>query len=138
MMHMRIVSPPDRTDEVVETLCGTDSVCNVVVLEGVARRPEGDAVLCDVAREDASVVIADLKRLDIHKRGSISLEAIDTAISEFARRAEKHAAGAPSDAVVWEEVEHRTSENVELSAVFLCFMVLAALIAAVGIFLNSP
>jgi uncharacterized hydrophobic protein (TIGR00271 family) len=34
---------------------------------------------------------------------------------------------------VWEEVQARTSENVELSASFLAFMVLATLIAAVGI-----
>ena len=33
---------------------------------------------------------------------------------------------------VWEEVEQRTSENVELSGVFLLFMVLAALIADGG------
>jgi uncharacterized hydrophobic protein (TIGR00271 family) len=39
--------------------------------------------------------------------------------------------------VVWEEVERRTQENVELSGVFLAFMVLAALIAMVGIFQDS-
>ena len=38
---------------------------------------------------------------------------------------------------MWEEVEQHTNENVELSAVFLLFMVLAALIAAVGIYLDS-
>ena len=53
-------------------------------------------------------------------------------------RAEKHARGAPADAVVWEEVEARTDEQVELSATFLIFMVLAALIAAVGIYQDSP
>ncbi len=62
---------------------------------------------------------------------------IDTAISRAADEAERHAPGAPADAVVWEEVEQRTSENVELSGVFLLFMVLAALIAAVGIYLDS-
>ncbi len=35
--------------------------------------------------------------------------------------------------MIWEEVESRTSENVELSASFLAFMVLAMLIAMVGI-----
>ena len=39
--------------------------------------------------------------------------------------------------MVWEEVEQRTSESVELSGVFLLFMVLAAMLAAVGIFLDS-
>ena len=44
----------------------------------------------------------------------------------------------PSDAVVWEEVEARTSESTELGGNFLIFMVLACLIASVGIFLGSP
>ena len=48
------------------------------------------------------------------------------------------ARGAPSDAVVWEEVEARTSESTELGGHFLIFMVLACLIAAIGIYLESP
>ena len=122
----------------MELLCATDSVCNVIRLSDPATRPDGEVIMCDVAREDASVVIADLKELDIHHSGSITLEEIDTAISDVAVRAEKHARGAPADAVVWEEVEARTDEQVELSATFLVFMVLAALIAAVGIYQDSP
>jgi uncharacterized hydrophobic protein (TIGR00271 family) len=137
MVHLRIVTPPDRTDDVLGILDCTPSVINIIRLPGVAHRPDGDVILADVAREDASVVLEDLKRLDIHEDGSISLELIDTAISRLAEEAEKHAPGAPADAVVWEEVEQRTSENVELSGVFLLFMVLAALIASVGIFLDS-
>jgi uncharacterized hydrophobic protein (TIGR00271 family) len=138
MVHLRIVVPPDTTDAAMDVLCGTDSVCNVILLQGASRRPDGDVILCDVAREDASVVLEELKALDIHERGSIALEAIDTEISRFADRAEKHAKGAPSDAVVWDTVERTTSESVELSGAFLAFMVLAALIAAVGIYLDSP
>ncbi len=137
MVHLRIVTPPDRTDAVLGILDCTPSVINIIKLPGAARRPEGDVVLADVAREDASVILEDLKRLGIHEDGSISLELIDTAISRHADAAEKHARGAPADAVVWEEVEQRTSENVELSGVFLLFMVLAGLLAAVGIFLDS-
>jgi uncharacterized hydrophobic protein (TIGR00271 family) len=137
MVHLRIVSPPDLTDDVLEVLECTPAVVNIIVLRDAARRPDGDVLLCDVAREDASVIIGDLKALGLYERGSITLEQIDTAISKLADEAERHAPGAPSDAVVWEEVEQRTSENVELSGVFLLFMVLAALIAAVGIFLDS-
>lgn len=137
MVHLRIVSPPDLTEQVVQVLTSTPSVINVVELGRVARRPDGDVILCDVAREDASVVIADLKALDLPERGSITLLPVDTALSRAAEEAERHAPGAPSDAVVWEEVEQRTSENVELSGVFLLFMGLAAVLAAVGIFLDS-
>jgi uncharacterized hydrophobic protein (TIGR00271 family) len=137
MVHLRIVSPHDRTEQVMNVLEGTPSVLNIIRLPAVSKRPDGDVILCDVAREDASVILSDLKALNIHEDGSISLEQIDTAISRLADEAERHAPGAPSDAVVWEEVERRTNENVELSGVFLLFMVLAALIAAVGIYLDS-
>jgi uncharacterized hydrophobic protein (TIGR00271 family) len=63
---------------------------------------------------------------------------IDSAISDEARRAEKDASGLPSDAVVWEEVEARASENTELGAGFLLFMLIATLIAAIGVMTDSP
>ena len=80
-------------------------------------------VLCDIAREEASVLIEDLKELGIPRDGSIALEQIDSQLSDAAERAERAARGAPSDAVVWEEVEARTSESTELGGNFLVFMV---------------
>ena len=110
MVHLRIVAPPNRAQEAMEMLCATDSVCNVIRLADPATRPDGEVIMCDVAREDASIVISDLKALNLHHEGSITLEEIDTAISDWADRAEKHARGAPADAVVWEDVEAKTSE----------------------------
>ena len=133
MVHLRIVVPNHQTQHALDLLENTPSVCNLIFLERAAQRPEGDVILCDVAREDASVIVSDLRELEVHKEGSIAMEDIDSQISEVAVRAEKAASGLPSDAVVWEEVEARTSENVELSASFLAFMVVATLIAAVGI-----
>ena len=133
MIHLRIVVPNYQTEHVLELLDHIPSVCNLIYLERAARRPEGDVILCDVAREDASVVVGDLRELDVDVEGSIAMEEIDSQISAAALQAEKAAPGAPSDAVVWEEVEARTSENVELSASFLAFMAVAMMIAAVGI-----
>ena len=138
MVHLRIVAPPHSAGRAFELLKGDGSVTNVIHMKGAAIRPAGDVILCDVAREDASVIIADLKRLDIPAEGSITLEYIETQISEAAERAEKHAPGLPSDAVVWEDVESRTSEDTQLSASFLAFMVVAMQIAAVGILLDQP
>jgi uncharacterized hydrophobic protein (TIGR00271 family) len=138
MVHLRIVSPADRTERVVALLEATPSACNLILLPGTARHPSGDVVLCDIAREDASVVIEDLKELEIPRDGSIALEQIDSQLSAAAKRAEKAAPGSPSDAVVWEEVEARTSETAELGGNFLAFMALACLIGSVGIFTGSP
>jgi uncharacterized hydrophobic protein (TIGR00271 family) len=138
MVHLRIVAPHDCALRALEALKAYDSVCNVVFLEGVAQQPEGDVILVDVAREDASVVLSDLRELDLDRVGSISVEDIDAVVSEHADQAGKHATGSSSDAVVWEEVEARTSESAVLSASFVAFMIVAGLIACVGIFLNSP
>jgi uncharacterized hydrophobic protein (TIGR00271 family) len=138
MVHLRIVAPPEKAELALEALESCPTVINVIHLRAVAHKPDGDVILCDVAREDASVIIADLKALEIHKEGSIAVELVDTEVSDAADLAEKIAAGAPSDAVIWEEVGERTSESSTLSASFVVFMVLAAWIAAVGILLDSP
>jgi uncharacterized hydrophobic protein (TIGR00271 family) len=138
MVHLRIVVPSHNSEHALDLLCKTHSVINVVFLPGAAQKPEGDVILCDVAREDASVVLGDLKELGIREEGSIAIEQLDSLISDAGVRAEKAAKGAPSDAVVWEEVEARTSETTELSVSFVLFMTLACLIATVGVILDSP
>jgi uncharacterized hydrophobic protein (TIGR00271 family) len=138
MVHLRIVVPSDRSEKVLGLLETNPSACNLVFLAAAARQPSGDVVLCDVAREDASVVIEDLKELGVARDGSIAMEQIDSQISDMADRAERAARGIPSDAVVWEEVEARTSESSELGGNFLVFMMLACLIGSVGIFTGSP
>lgn len=138
MVHLRIVVPRDRSEKVLGLLEATPSTCNLVYLPEAARQPRGDVVLCDVAREDASIVIEDLKELGVAREGSIALEQIDSQISDAAKQAERAAWGVPSDAVVWEEVEARTSESSELGGNFLVFMILACLIGSVGIFTGSP
>jgi uncharacterized hydrophobic protein (TIGR00271 family) len=137
MIHLRLVVPEDLSDDVNALMCESDAVSSVIRLDGAAAKPRGDVILCDVAREDASVIIGDLKELGLHERGTIAMEEVDSALSRAAAEAEKAAAGLPSDAVVWEEVESRTSEQTELGASFLAFMALATMIAAVGVMIDS-
>jgi len=138
VIHLRIVAPEEIAHRALEILEASPAVLNIVHLHGVARKPEGDVILCDIAREEASVMLSDLKHLEIPRVGSIAVEHIDIAMSDAADEAERAAPGLPSDAVVWEEVEQRTSENTELSIGFVLFMVLAMQIGAVGILLDQP
>lgn len=138
MVHLRIVAPPEAAQRALELLCASASVSNVVHLAGAAAKPAGDVILADVAREDASVIVQDLRELDIPAIGSIAISSIETQISDAAARAERHAAGLPSDAVVWEDVDQRSEELTELSGTFIAFMVLAMLIASIGLILDQP
>jgi uncharacterized hydrophobic protein (TIGR00271 family) len=138
VIHLRIVAPEDVAHQALELLCASPAVLNVVHLRDAAQKPKGDVLLCDIVREEASLIISDLKELDIPAIGSIAVEHVDTAISDAATAAEKAAPGLPSDAVVWEEVQQRTSEDTELSFSFAGFMVIAMQIAAVGILFDQP
>jgi uncharacterized hydrophobic protein (TIGR00271 family) len=138
LIHMRLVVPDDLKQPVLDLFCAADAVASVICLEDAARKPAGHVILADVAREDASVLVSDLKELDLHHRGTIALEYVDTSISDAADAAEKAAKGSPADAVVWEQVEERTSEETEFSVSFLAFMVIAMLIAGVGVVTDSP
>lgn len=134
MVHLRIVAPPGNCKHVLDLLEDVETVHNIIHLKGVARKPEGDLIECDVARRDVSLLVADLRELDVDRDGSIAIDDIDSEISGIASESKRRArADIGSDPVVWENVSARTSENVELSHSFLAFMVLAMLIAAVGI-----
>ena len=137
MLHVRLLVPVGLVEQVLALLETDESVTNVVHLPGAARSPAGDVVLCDVARENASVVLGELRALGLEEVGSISADAVDISLSRSSEAAERAAAGSPADAVVWEEVAERTNEEAELSATFVAFATLAMLIAAVGILTDS-
>jgi len=138
VLHLRLITPADRTDAVCSLLAETVGVTNVIVLAGAAREPAGDVVLCDVAREAADHLVDRLATLGIEQDGSIAIEEIDTALSRVARQAQADAPGEGVDAVVWNQVEERTSEESTLSATFLIFLSIATLIAGVGVLLDQP
>jgi len=139
VVQLRIVAPNSECRHVLQLLEETETAFNIVHLPGVARKPEGDLVMCDVARRDVSLLVADLRELNVDVDGSIAIDEIDAEISgvaDHANRRRRDDVG--SDPVVWENVSSRTSENVEVSHSFLFFMVASMLIAAVGIYLDEP
>ncbi len=138
MLHVRVVTPPDQRPALLDQLEANDAVLNIMVFPNVARRPAGDVVQFDVAREAANQVIAGLRRLDLHRTGSIAIEQVDTALSDAAAAAEEFAPGDSSEAVIWEEVEARLRNESSLSISFVAMMSIAVLIAAVGVITDSP
>ena len=137
MVHLRVVAPREQAEQAHELLRQNPLACHLVYLKDVVHAPKGDMLLVDVPREEASVIVGDLKNLGIPTTGSISVEPIDVQLSDLADKAERDSPGAPADAVIWEEVEARTSEESRLSVTYIAFMVLAALIAGVAILQDS-
>jgi uncharacterized hydrophobic protein (TIGR00271 family) len=137
MLHLRLITPSDRTDEVIRLIGKTVGTTHLVVLPGTARDPAGDVVMCDVAREAGDELLAGLRELGIDTTGSIAVESIDLSLSERAEKAEADAPGEGSDAVLWEHLSDATHEESTLSVTYLAFITLATMIAACGVVLDN-
>ncbi|MBX9363097.1 DUF389 domain-containing protein [Streptomyces sp. WAC04114] len=137
MLHLRLITPSDRTGEVVRLIEKTVGSTHLVVLPGAARDPAGDVVMCDVAREAGDELLAGLRELGIDTAGSIAVESIDLSLSKRADKAEADAPGEASDAVLWEHLSDATHEESTLSVTYLAFITLATMIAACGVVLDN-
>ncbi|MFE5819695.1 DUF389 domain-containing protein [Streptomyces sp. NPDC056479] len=137
MLHLRLITPADRTEEVIRLIERTVGTTHLVVLPGAARNPSGDVVLCDVAREAGDELIGALRRLDLDKSGSIAVENIDLSLSKRADKAEEEAPGEGADAVLWEHLADATHEESTLSVTYVAFLTLATMIAACGVVLDN-
>ena len=84
MIHVRVVVPESALDPVLADLESFDAVHNLVVFPGACRRPDGDLIQFDVAREATNDVLSALRLQDVHRIGSITIDRIDLALSDAA------------------------------------------------------
>lgn len=137
MIHLRLIVPSELAHAVVGHLAGEPGVAHLVRLPGAAVVPPGELVLCDVAREAANEVVEWLQQQDVHHHGSITIETSDAVVSDAAARADRGAPGEGGDALIWEQLEARARDESQPTTSFLVLMSVAAVIAAVGILLDS-
>ena len=137
MLHVRVASPPDVTGQLVETLVADKGVLNLVVLPGAARRPDRDAVQFDLRQGSANPVFRQLRGLGLDERGSIMVQAVDAALTDAPPPAAipgtRHGEVAP----VWEMVEAGIRDGGVYAPSFFGLLIIAGLIACVGILTNS-
>lgn len=137
MLHLRLIVPTGRTDEVVDLLERTVGTAHLVVMAAVARDPMGDMVLIDVAREAGDELIGALRGLGVDTYGSITVENMDLTLSARADRAEEEAPGEGADAVLWEELTEATHEESTFSVTYVSFLAVATMLAACGVMLDN-
>ncbi|MGC4808149.1 DUF389 domain-containing protein [Micromonospora sp. DT233] len=138
MLHLRVIAPPEQSSAVADLLGADPGVTHLAVLPGVARQPSGDLILCDVVRERADAVLDGLQRLGVEARGGIAADDVEMTLSNAADRAAEAAPGSGADAVVWDEVAAKTGEQTELSGTYLVLIVVATMIAGIGVLLDQP
>jgi uncharacterized hydrophobic protein (TIGR00271 family) len=138
VLHLRVICPAERTAAVRDLLVDEPGATHVAVLPGVAVQPPGDVVEADVAREAVDGLLGALCELGVDRDGGVTLEAIDTTLSDRADAAEEAAPGEGSDAIIWDDLVARTGEESRLSVSFQAFLAIACLLAAIGAITDSP
>ena len=111
---------------------------NLIVLEGVVRKPVGDAVQFDVInveRRTGSSAICASRGVD--RRGSIIIEDIGAGLSDRVSGGRSRAPRALRLSPIWEQAEARIRAGGRYPPSWFGLLAIAGLIAAVGIFTNS-
>lgn len=138
MLQLRLISPPTCTDDVVQLLVADEGVVSVELRRHAAVKPAGgDVIVADVLREHANPLIDRIRALDLDELGELSLIEIEATRSEPAHQASRRIRGRASDVIVWTLLESRVHQDGVPSIAFFCFMAVAALIATVGIVVDS-
>lgn len=137
MQHLRITSPRELTEAVLDLLQQDPAVTGLTCVRGAAIVPEGDLVEADLPREAVNEVVDALREIGVQREGAVHVVPVATWLSQPAHDAERQTPGSSSDAVVWAEVTQRAYDESELNWTYLTFMTLATLIASIAIVLDS-
>src|SRR5215472_11232184 len=111
MLHVRVVSPADRTARLTELLEAEAGVSNVVHMTDPAHRPDGAAVSFDVSSAAANRVLALLRALGLDSDGAICVDRVAAVLTRPAAPGERGRARRSRGALrrevapVWEVVE---------------------------------
>jgi uncharacterized hydrophobic protein (TIGR00271 family) len=134
VQRIRVLCPPRLTPQILGVLETEPGLAHLVVLTGVARKPVGDQLEADLARESVAGVI---DRLPDDDDLVVTIEELTATISVLADEAEADAPGEGDDAVVWAEVESRTDDDSQPTVSYFALLVVAVLLANVGIVTDS-
>jgi len=137
VIHIRVCSPSTVTPRLLKTLELHRGVVGLIVLNGVAHSPVGDAIEFDVINADANQVLEELRGLALDRLGSIAVDNVDMFVSERADEAERSRSPIANLSPIWEEAETRIRALGNYPPSWFALLTIAALIGAVGILTNS-
>jgi hypothetical protein len=127
-----------ESDRLVGLLTTDAGVRNIVVRSASARRPDGDVIQCDLAAGSANPVLQQLHDLGIGEHSPVAVHIVDAALPEPSpptRRGRRRRLG--EIAPVWELLYARIRADAVYAPSFYMLLIIAGLIAAVGILTNS-
>jgi len=137
VLEIRIVAPSHLTSDITAMLDEHPGVVTIALMRGSSLIPVGDTISVGVVREAGDDVIGRLRSLGVAEQGTLTVVEPRLVLSNAATTTEAHVPGSPIDAVIWEEVSNRTSEDASMSGTYLILMMAATMIAGIGVLSDS-
>ena len=136
MLTVRVSAPAALADRAEQILRDGPSLVSLARYPGASVDPPGDVLVAMLERDAVNDVVQALVGLGVAREGTILVEEPGTWISQRALKVEQ--SSPDSDNVVWSQVVAQAYDQSRITAVFLAFMIMATLLAAIAVIINSP
>ena len=135
MLTVRVSCPRDLTQQCEEILRAAPSLTSFSRYNAASIDPPGDVFEAQVERDAVNDLIGALTRLGVPDQGTIQIMQPGSWVSQRALEAEQRSPDA--DNVVWPQVIEQAYEQSRISPIFLAFMTMATLLAAIAVITDS-
>jgi len=135
MIDLRVTATGALSAQVESVLRAAPSMTGLACYRGASLDPPGDIYVVQVERDAVNDIIEELMKLGVQLDGSIEIFENATWISYRGLRAEQ-TSPAP-DNVIWADVLEQAEEDTKITPIFLAFMVLATMLAAIAVITDS-
>ena len=137
MLHVRVVSPAELTGRLVTRLAAHSGVRNLVLLRDTAQLPRRRRDPVRSSNASANPVLHDLRSLGLDQRGSVTVGEVNVVLDGPPSPGGERRYARREQVPVWEMVEGTIRANASYPPSFYLLLIIAGLIAAVGILTNS-
>ena len=136
MLTVRVSCPAELSTRCEEILRAAPSLTALSRYKGASVDPEGDIFEAQVERDAVNDLLGALMDLGVQQRGTIQIVQPNSWVSQRAYDAEQ--ASPDTDNVVWSQVIEQAYEQSKITPIFLAFMTMATLLAAIAVITDSP
>lgn len=136
MLTVRVSCPAELSTRCEAILRSAPSLTALARYRGASVDPEGDVFDAQVERDAVNDLLGALMELGVQQRGSIQILQPGSWVSQRALEAEQRSPDA--DNVVWPQVIEQAYEQSRITPIFLAFMTMATLLAAIAVITDSP
>lgn len=136
MLTVRVSCPSDLTDRCEAALRAIPSLTSLSRFPDASIEPRGDVFEAQMERDAVNDLIGALTTLGVQDQGTIQILDSGSWISRRALKAEQTSPDA--DNVVWPQVIEQAYDQSKLTPIFLAFITMATLLAAIAVITDSP